>query len=222
MLESIKLIYHQAIEAMAEGGVKDIFRPRVFWNRIATPVVMELSTSKIPTAGQFQNPALQFVEIKMKDMQTGNLPFIIPSRGLKAWRNLKKGFRCFAITEDSQVVGDVWCLTPKKDGSCISHHDLEMLGISCEKEAAYAFDMLIAPAYRGKNLAGPLQRFLQARLSLEGCKKVYGFYWNDNLPALWMHRMLKFKELPKRRVTRFFFLEWSKGAGMAKPTVQKA
>jgi GNAT superfamily N-acetyltransferase len=82
-----------------------------------------------------------------------------------------------------------------------------MLGITCSDKDAYAFDMYISPAHRGENLAGPLQRLLQAKLKEEGWRKVYGYYWDDNLPALWMHRVLKFKELPKRQVSRFLFYQ---------------
>lgn len=110
----------------------------------------------------------------------------------------------------------------RKDGKHIFHSDLKMLGIACEEGDAYAFDMLIAPKYRGKNLAVPLQKSLQATLKKEGCQRVYGFYWDDNLPALWMHRMLKFKELPKKRISRFFFLVKSKDAGSTESSYQKA
>ena len=222
MLESIKLVYHQVIEAYTEGGMKAIFRSRVFWNRLATPVVMELSTSDIPPAGHLQSNAIQFVEIKIEDLQTGRWSFAILSRGLKAWRNLKRGFRCFAIMEDSTVVGDVWCLMPHKDGKPISHPDLKMLGIKCEKGEAYAFDAFIDPVYRGKALAVPLQKFLHASIKKDGCQKVYGFYWNDNLPALWMHRMVRYKELPKRCISKFFFLVKSEGTGLPESSNQNA
>jgi hypothetical protein len=82
-----------------------------------------------------------------------------------------------------------------------------MLGITCGDKDAYAFDMQISTAHRGENLAAPFQRALQATLKAEGWHKVCGYYWDDNLPALWMHRILKFKELPKRQVTRFLIYQ---------------
>jgi GNAT superfamily N-acetyltransferase len=221
MLESIKVVYHQVIEATAKGGVKNIIRPRVFWNRLATPAVMELSTSNLPLTGYLQDANFQFIELTMKDLQTGKWSFAIPSRGLKALRNLKRGWRGFAIVEDAIVVGDIWCLTPRKDEKCIFHPDLKMLGITCEEGDAYAFDMFIAPDYRGKNLAVPIQKLLHATLKKEGCPRVYGYYWNDNLPALWTHRILKYKELPKRCVSRFFIFVKSRAAGSPESSYQK-
>jgi GNAT superfamily N-acetyltransferase len=221
MFESIKVIVHQVTEALAEGGVRNVFRSRVFWNRLATPVAMDLLASNFPLMGNLRGIDFQFTEITMEDLRAGKWLFAVPSRGLKAFRNLKKGFRSFAVTKDSIVVGDVWCIAPRKDRKRISHIDLKMLGIICGEMDAYAFDMFIATAYRGKNLAVPLQRSLQSTLKMEGCQRVYGYYWNDNLPALWMHRMLKFKELPKRSVSRFFFLYRSKAIGSTESASQK-
>lgn len=206
MLTSIKIAFHQVIETFAEDGVKDIFRPRVYWNRRAVPVEMDLLTANLPLAGQLNNSEFNFFEITMNDLRAGKWTFAVPSRGLKAVRNLKRGYRGFAAAKDLTVVGDLWCVAPRKDGKRIYHPDLRMLDIVCGAGDAYAFDMLIPSTYRGKNLAVPLQKTLQAALKMEGCRRVYGYYWEDNLPALWMHRMLKFKELPKRRVSRFFFL----------------
>lgn len=206
MLTSIRIAVHQVLETLAEDGVKDIFRPRVFWNRRAIPVEMNLMTANLPLVGQPNNSEFQFVEITMDDLQARKWTFAVPSRGLKALRNFKRGYRDFAVAKDSTIVGDLWCVVPQKDGNPIFHPDLKMLGIVCGIGDAYAFDMFIPSTYRGKNLAVPLQKALQSTLKMEGCQRVYGYYWEDNLPALWMHRMLKFKELPKRRVSRFFFL----------------
>ncbi len=199
----ILMTYYQIREALAQGGLKNLIRKRVFWRRTATPVEMDLST--LPALRDLSSD-YQFIEVKLEGLRMGEWSFTEPSRCFKAPGNLKKGWRGFALVKDSVVVGDIWCITPGEGGNSATHADLDMLGISCREREAYAFDMFIDPAYRGKNLASLLQRSVQLTLKMEGYEKVYGFYWNDNLPALWMHRMLKFKELPKRRVSRFFFL----------------
>ncbi|MBI5841422.1 MAG: hypothetical protein HZB19_15095 [Chloroflexi bacterium] len=207
MLENIMVIYHQIREAWTGGSLRDIFRPRVFRQRVATPVEMDLSGTIPHPADFLQGSDYRFVELKMDELRAGKWSFAVSSRRFKVHRNLKKGLRNFALVKDSTVVGDVWCASPHKDGNPVTHPDLKMLGISCGEKEVYAFDMLIDPIYRGKNFAVLLQRFLHFTLKMEGFRKVYGFYWDDNLPALWMHRMLKYKELPKRRVSRFFFLK---------------
>jgi GNAT superfamily N-acetyltransferase len=212
MLDNIMLIYHQVWEALAAGGLKDLIRKRAHWKRAATPVEMDLTT--LPSTGDLlQGSGYRFVELKTAEIRAGEWSFALPSRRFKAFRYLRKGFRGFGVVEGRVVVGDIWCILPSEDGPTITHTDLDMLSISCSEGEAYAFDMLIDPAHRGKNLAVPLQRGLQSTLKVEGLKKVYGFYWDDNIPALWMHRMLKFKELPKRQVSRFFFIRFTKVIG---------
>jgi len=205
MFEWILMTYYQIREALAEGSLRNLIRKRVFRGRMATPVEMDLST--LPAFGDLEGSDYHFIELKLEGLRTGEWSFTVPSRRFKAPGNLKKGWRGFVLVKGSTVVADIWCITPREGGNSVTHPDLEMLGISGGEREAYAFDMFIDPAYRGKNLAVPLQRSLQSTLKMEGYEEVYGFYWDDNLPALWMHRMLKFKELPRRRVSRFFFLQ---------------
>ncbi len=205
MFESIKVTWHQAREAFAGEGLRGIIRPRFFWKRKATPVEMDLATIPPVSPDLFREACCSLDELEMDDLRAGKWSFLTPSRGYKAFCNLKKGWRGFALHQENQVIGDVWCVTPRGDGLPVSHPDLRMLGIVCGNREAYAFDMQIAPSFRGKNLAAPLQRSLQAILKAEGCQKVYGYYWDDNLPALWMHRVLKFRELPKRQASRFLW-----------------
>ncbi len=211
MLESIKVKILQMQEEMKNGGIKNVFRAQslVAQNRLATPVVMDLTRPDITMPTLPKDSPFRFVEIKADDVQAGKWSFALPSRAAKTRLNLKCGLRSFAVVDGSMVIGDVWCYVCPEAGKLISHaamKDLEILDIKLSAGDAYAFDMVIDPAYRGRNLASPLQRYLQASLKADGCQKVYGYYWDDNIPALWMHRMLKFKELPKRRVSRFFFI----------------
>lgn len=203
MFESLKLAVRLAREAIAEGKLREVFRQQVFQNRIITPVEMDLlllDSQKDPLEGT----GCALVELNLADIQAGTITFAVPSRKAKAFRNLKRGMRGFALVKDSIVVGDLWCVAPLDKKKQVVHSDLTMLKIKCAEGDAYAQDMLIDPQYRGKNLAVPLQRALQLTLKKEGWKKVYGAYYDDNIPAMWMHKMLKFKELPKLRVSRFF------------------
>jgi len=205
MFNKIKLTFYRIREILAEGNLWNLIQTRVFRNKIATPVEMDLTTLP-PQRNIGQDTEYEFIELKLTDLLSTKWDFPISSRRVKALQNLKMGWRNFAVVKDSTVVGDVWCITFNRGMVHHDHPDLKMLGIHWGEGEAYAFDMLIHPTHRGKNLTAPLHRFLQLTLKNEGYRKVYGYYWNDNLPALWMHRMLKFHELPKRRVSRFFFL----------------
>jgi len=210
MFDYFVLGYHMAKEALATGELEALAKRQISWNRLLTPVEMDLSVP-LSDSKELTRHGLQFVELHASGLQTGNWIFSVKSRGVKALYKIKRGCRGFAFARDNLVVGDVWCVF-SKDGKSASHPDLKMLGLTCEEGEAYAFDMLIDPAYRGKNLAVPLQRALQHTLKNEGFIKVYGFFYDDNLPALWMHRMLKYKELPKRQVSRFFLFSTARPA----------
>lgn len=218
MLEKFLTAYYEVMESLKREGMKGLLRKRIYRDRIATPVEMILS--KAPDLADLPViPDYKFVELTLDQVKTRQWNYAVPSRFYKAFGNLKKGWRSFAFVKDNVVIGDIWCTIPGA-GHQVNHPDIAMLGIRAQAGEAYAFDMLIDPAYRGKNLAAPLQRSLQAALKAEGCPKVYGFFWDDNLPALWMHRMLKFKELPKRQVTRIFIIQSARNAGLpaAKPS----
>lgn len=207
MVENIKLAYYLFQEALIEGRLFNLFHQQIFRDRTATPAVMDLT--QIQFSGNGLDKDYQFIELKQDDLKTQKWSFAVPSRGIKAYRNLKRGLRGFAVAKGSVILGDVWCVMPNGVKNIAQHPDLEMLGITCKPDEAYGMDMLISSDHRGQNLATPLQRYMHSVLKSEGYAKMYGYYWNDNIPAMWMHRMLHFKELPKRKVSRFLFLKWS-------------
>jgi hypothetical protein len=206
MFESSALTVQLLREAFLYGQFKDLLRTRVHRHRIATPVEMDLTTFVPPQDIVPKN--FQFVELLPDELRSGKWSFVVQSRYVRALRNIDRGLRVFALVKDSEVVGDMWAITPVP----ATYPDMDLLGIHCKEGEAYTFDMLIAQAYRGMNLAVPLQRSLHTQLKAEGYGKVYGYYWDDNLPARWMHRSLKFKELPKRDISRFFFYTKSENA----------
>jgi hypothetical protein len=203
MLIKLNRIIYKFREDLSNGNFWNFIHTQIFLNRIATPVEMDLTA--LPKKGN-STPETDFryIELKLNDLLEERWLYSFSSRRYKALQFLKKGWRGFAVIKDSNVVGDVWCAPYSPVMAHQIHPDLKMLGIHCNKNEAYAFDMLIDPLFRGKNLAVPLHKYLHQSLMNEDFQRVYGYYWNDNLPALWMHRMMKFHELPKRIVTRFF------------------
>lgn len=209
----LALTYHMAREALQHHELWALFRRHFSRNRLVTPVVMEL-TGSIPEAPLPPGSDLRFVQLRPEDIKAGIWTFSVPSRRYKALLKTESGFRGFAFAQGNAIVADAWCALPQ-GGKCAWHPDLKMLAIVCKEGEAYGFDMMINPDYRGRNLAVPLQRALHHALKREGCARMYGSYYDDNLPALWMHRMLKYRELPKRRVSRFLIFSSSVPAGKA-------
>lgn len=220
MFTKLQLLFYRIREEIEEKKFTNFIHTLVFTNRIATPVEMDLELLPSNTPIQ-KDSEYKFIELTLNDLSTMTWRHTIESRRLKAIQNLKKGWRCFAVTKDTDVIGDVWCIPFIQGMANNMHPDLKMLGIRCQPREVYALDMLIDPAYRGKNLAVPLHRYLQLTLKNEGYHKVYGYYWNDNLPAMWMHRMIKFHELPKRQVSRFFSYIQSRPIEQSDTTIER-
>jgi len=197
------LAFQLVREAILDGKLQDLFHQEMFRHRLATPVMLDLDMF-IPPKNIVPKGFL-FVELMPDEILAGKWSFAVPSRSLKAQHYIKKGLRIFAFTNDSVVVGDLWCVTQRQGGVAVAHPDLDMLGIHCKDREAYVFDVFIAPAYRGKNLAIPFQTSFHAKLKSEGYRKLYSYYYDDNLPSMRMHRMLKFEKMLKLRVSRFFF-----------------
>lgn len=208
----LRLMFQMLREAVSQHHVGGMLRDRVFWRRVATPVEMDLTA--IPVQEKIlADPEFTLVQPTLEEVRAGRWRYATASRGIKAEHYLQQGRRNFAIAHGNLIVADIWCEPPCTETRRVRHPDLKLFGFDCHPGETYAFDAFIDPAYRGHNLAAPLQRFLQQTLKREGCTKVYGNYYDDNIPAMWMHRMLRFKELPKRQVSRFFFLVQSTALG---------
>jgi hypothetical protein len=203
MFENVMLAFQLLREASIEGKLRQLFHQQIFRERVATPVVIELSALD-PQQDPLLGSGYHLVELNLKDLQAGKWAFSVCSRRFKALRNIKRGLRGFVLAKDFTVAGDIWCAVPCNQKLNVRHPDLDMLEVSCSEGAVYALDMFIDPAHRREKLAIPFHRSFELTLKRAGWNKIYSYYWDDNLSSKWMHWRLKVKELPKRRVSRFF------------------
>ena len=91
------------------------------------------------------------------------------------------------------------------------HGDLRRLRVGLAEDEAYMFDMYIEPEHRGLALSTALFRAAFRGLRARGVVKVKGYYAVDNLPALWMHRVLGYREVGRVRVRSILGVTWSYG-----------
>jgi GNAT superfamily N-acetyltransferase len=76
--------------------------------------------------------------------------------------------------------------------------------ISLDATTAYLFDMYVEPEHRGMAVSTALFRAAFAQLRAQGIVKAMGYYDPTNVPALWMHRVLGYKEVRRVKVIRVF------------------
>lgn len=109
------------------------------------------------------------------------------------------------------------CMVAVKYGMCAGYQwwtqdngfrDLRKLRLNLKGNEAYLFDLFVFPEHRGGNVPKSLAVETFNHLCSCGVNKFYGFYFSDNLRALWWHRaFLKAKEINKIKMQRFLFLE---------------
>lgn len=203
MIDDILLSIYLIVDAIQQKRLSQLLHDFFFLSRVAVPVYQELQSLK-DLKNPFLNSEYQFVEVTRDSISASKLNFSSRSRYYKALHNLKKGLRGFILYHDSTIIGDIWCHAPRGSNKAIRHPDLDLLGIAYTNQDGYALDMFIDPAYRGKKLAVPFHQAMQNVLKNESWNRLYAYYYEDNLSSRWMHWMLKYKELPKVSVSRFF------------------
>jgi hypothetical protein len=207
-----KTILWSFIKTVHLPQVVHFFRRKIFYNRIAVVVEKDLSTMqpaqevRLPPTMTLVEISRDMIGIEAHDRSRIRYPTVndFDGRRQKALRYFARGYRGIALVKDNQIIGDIWyvCASPGK--ATTEHPDLKWLGIRCNPNEVYAFDMFIYPQNRGDNLATVLQNGAFHEIRKAGFLKVFGYYWANYLPALWVHRMVKWKNIRRVTVSRFF------------------
>jgi GNAT superfamily N-acetyltransferase len=214
VIDRISLGIQEVVEAFKEGGWRNLLGKRFYFNRALTPCEMDLGS--LP---ELEKPVLekpyQIIQFTEKLAENDSLIFPDKRRYLKTRVRMRKGLTCYVLLKDRTVVGDIWCDCPEGPDERASHDDLGWLRIENRPGEVYSFDMFIDAEERGNNLAGPFMKGFLYVLKDRGFKKSYGYYWSDYMPALWMHRILKFQEREQMKMWRFLFMRGGRSIGKA-------
>jgi GNAT superfamily N-acetyltransferase len=206
MFDYYKMRFYQVLDTIKISGFPHLLNEIVFINREAIPVEKELSALK-PLGNAMQDGGNDLIEIVPEALDKRALVYPATNRYLKALHYMKSGYGGYALASGDKVVGDIWYSPLKQPGDASVHPDIKWLGIQYASNEVYAFDMYLDHQERGKNLAPLLMNGALHEFQKKGFTKAYGFFWANNIPALWVHRTLKWKELPKVKVSRFLFLK---------------
>ena len=188
-------------------------RANFYINRVAVTVEQDLA-SLPPLKDSLEHAGVNLVAITPGSLTQNPKPqhsliYLDKKRQEKAREYLKKGYRGVAVVHDDEVCGDVWYVSARNHKNGVIHPDLQWLKMECGNEDVYAFDMNLHPSKRGKNLANMLQNGALHEIKENGYNRALGYYWADNIAALWVHRTLKWKELRRLKITRFRDLYFS-------------
>lgn len=193
--------FYQVLEAWRAKSIFSALDKAFFIGKEAISVEKDLSSLK-PLSLLKDHRKFTFMEILKDPPEKEPLVYPLKSRRLKMLRNLDRGDQGFAIVKGKEVVGDLWCFTPQTDLRKKNHHDLEWLDLRLNEKEAYLFDLYVKPEERGEGLVNLFLWKTLSALKDRGVTKVYGYYLKDNLPALWVHRIMGYKELKRVRQRR--------------------
>ena len=208
MLNIFRIRWNQFLEEAKDKSYREAIRKTIekclMTSQIVVPVYNSLATLKQATKTEASD------SLELLIVNKANVDSVAPmqktiSRKLKVAHNTQSGYYAYAVVSNGEVIGDIWCATPKSVSTDPIHPDLPWLGITCGKNDAYMFDMYVIPGSRGKVITSYLLGGALNHLKKDGFDKVYGFYEKSNLPALWTHRMFGYTELGKRKSFRFLF-----------------
>ncbi|HJV33442.1 GNAT family N-acetyltransferase [Geomonas sp.] len=204
MIGAVKMRYYQFREQWQSSGFLSAVKFAVYRCEEAVPVEKRLDLLK-PLQPPPDADELELVELSRENPPTAHYP--LQSRREKAFVNLAKGYRAFALVRNGTVIADLWYVTSERPAGSGIERYLQWFDIQLGRDEAYMFDMHVFPDARGKALATFFLASVLHAMRESGFGKVYGYFDAHNFPALWVHRLLGYQERPRVLVRKLFVHE---------------
>lgn len=205
MLDVVKMRLAQIVDSVRSNGWSSLFNEAVFLRRTAILVEKDLS-EVVERREPLASSGLKLLEIDKAMLSSGRYRFAVTYRYLKALHHLKQGYGGFAIARNNVIVGDMWYyVSEATDDASVLHVDLRRFGFQNWKSSyVYTFDIFVAPSERKGGVSAAFQNNAMLCLRSKGYTKAYGYYFADNIPAVWCTRVTnKWKELRAASMSRF-------------------
>ncbi len=203
LLLLLHIKYLQFLEHREKEGFLSALRLSLYKKEELVPVVRDLGALG-PPGDALKNAGLQVEEFGPRDVGWTNAVFPLPSRNKRAFRYLNMGYRAFVLRRGDRIIGDLWYVP---QGSSVRHRHMDWFHFDSCPEAVYMFDMHVQENERGKSVTTHFLRCVLNKLKEKGVEKAYGCFVADNVPALWVHRVVGYEELPRVLSKRFFLFE---------------
>jgi hypothetical protein len=203
MIKALVIRFQQLIESIANGGITFALGKAFFINKMAIPVVKNLEKPSVWSDREVKQE-LFLIEITRQTLPQLQYFYQVKSRSLKMQHNVDKGFRAFAAVSGKTIVGDIWYTTSETTRHSHLHEDMDLLFVTPGPKDVYMFDMFVDPIHRGNSTALFLMKNALFQLAVKGYEKVFGYVDAKNIPAIWIHRVLNFKELDRVLISRYF------------------
>ncbi|MBE0596458.1 MAG: hypothetical protein IH614_04235 [Desulfuromonadales bacterium] len=205
MWSLLHMKYFQFLEHSHQESFLSACRLALYKHEELVPTVKDLNELKpipVPEAGD-----LPLLDLGSENFETQSLKFPLRSRRIRAGSFFLRGYRMIAMVRDGEVVADVWYATCLNATTPTIHPHVEWFKIKLNEDEAYFFDMHVYADHRGGGMNTYFHHKVLAEMRDRGYRKAYGCFVADNTPALWMHRLIGYRELPRCTVRRILLYE---------------
>ena len=205
MRRLLKVRLYQFLEHQREAGFRAALSKSLVREEEAVPVVKPLSALK-PLARDLTEEGFRIAHLDGPADFDPHLRYPLRSRRERARLFLDRGYRSILLVDGDRVLGDVWFADPRYSRVDGAHPHARWFGFDLT-HAAYMFDMHVDTSKRSQGLSTLFWATTLHRMKDRGYDRVYGYFDADNTPALWVHRLLGYEELPRFRIQRYVLFE---------------
>ncbi len=200
MLSLLRVKYFQFVEHWHQEGFFSACCFALYHRDEEVPVVRELADLP-PIKGAEEG--MQLFEVTPENFSLQAFEYPLRSRLERVELYFQKGYRGLAMVQNGKAVGDIWYVSRDTAKTQEIHPDVQRFKIDLADKDIYMFDMHVGVDQRGGGHATFLLNSVLHHLYGKGYLKAYGYYSAANIPALWVHRLLGYKELPHYIMRRF-------------------
>lgn len=206
VFEKIKYQFAQFELLIKEKDLLGALKEALYFNREMVLVEKYLET---PLPNLKKIFPMNLILIKGSVLNSEQYEFSNKVRKMKSKVYLKNGFNAFWGIYKNKIIAEQWWTDFTKDKN--THPDLKWMKINLKPGEIYAFDLFIDPEYRGSQATNFFIWNYLTELKKLNYQKIYGSFFTDNLPSLWIHRIFSYNEFKKVKRHRFFFFEIKDG-----------
>lgn len=192
----------ESINILRSGGIKQLVKRYIYFNNIWVIVEKEVKDFRMNVSAD--TDSFNFIKITKDNFYKNMLSDDEAGHYFRIQSYLKKGYQGYMLIQDSILLGYIWFSLIDKDVKHY-HPDVKYIDIDYNEPCVYMFDMFLRKSVRGKNIGSFIFGSLLQLLKNNGIVKAYGFYEAKNIPALWVHRLFKCKEMKRINVSQVIF-----------------
>lgn len=204
MFSLLLVKYFEFLEHWHEKGFFSACRRALYRLEELVPVEKDLNALS-PT--KESKEGLDLVEITPHTFSSLQLEYPLRSRQKRAEYYFRRGYLALAMVHDGKVVGDVWYVSSASSQSPEIHPHVKWFGFNLSENDVYMFDMHVVSDQRGGGLGTFFLNTYLQYLHSKGYQKAFGSFAVQNVPALWVHRLIGYKEFPHYVFRRIFLYE---------------